>query len=262
MANKYLAREDAPFGADVWKALDAAMTEAARGQLAGRRLLHIEGPFGLGLKAVSLQDETTEDGLTMGRVLPLSLIQKPFTLGTRDLAGYERDGIVLNTRPVVEAAIAVAKQEDNLIFNGVSGIPGLLTVEGAQQQQLSAWEKVGMAADDIVKAITALDGAGFHGPYILALAPARYNLMFRRYPQGNQSEMEHVRTMVTEGIVKAPALEGGLLLASGRRYASLVLGQDMSIAFIGPAGGEIEFTISESLALRIRWPQAICVLKE
>jgi hypothetical protein len=38
------------------------------------------------------------------------------------------------------------------------------------------------------------------------------------------------------------------------------LGQDMSIAFIGPAGGEIEFMITESLALYIRRPQAICVL--
>jgi uncharacterized linocin/CFP29 family protein len=224
--------------------------------------LHVEGPFGLGLKAVSLQDEEAEDGLTTGRMLPLSLIQKPFTMGTRDLAGYEREGIVLDTRPVAEAAIAAARQEDDLIFNGASGAPGLLTVEGTQQQALSAWDEVGAAADDVIQAITALDDAGFHGPYTLALAPARYNLLLRRYPQGNQSEMEHVRTMVTDGIVKAPALEdGGLLLASGRHYASIVLGQDMSIAFIGPAGGEIEFVVSESLALYVRRPQALCVLE-
>ena len=262
MTNKYLARGDAPFGAEVWQALDTAMTEAAKGQLAGRRLLHVEGPYGLGLKAVSLQDEEAEDGLTTGRMLPLSLIQKPFTMGMRDLAGYEREGIVLDTRPVAEAAIAVARQEDDLIFNGASGVPGLLTAEGTHQQQLSDWDEVGAAADDVIRAITALDDAGFHGPYTLALAPARYNLLFRRYSQGNQSEIEHVRTMVTDGIVKAPILEaGGLLLASGRQYASIVLGQDMSIAFVGPAGGEIEFVVSESLALYIRRAQAICVLE-
>ena len=261
MANKYLAREDAPFGANVWEALDAAMKETAKGHLAGRRLLHVEGPFGLGLKAVPLRDEESADGLITGRMLPLSLIQKPFTVAARDLAGYEREGIVLPTRPVVDAAIAAARQEDDLIFNGAPGIPGLRTVEGAHRQQLAPWDAVGAAADDIIRAITVLDDAGIHGPYALALSPARYNLLFRRYPQGNQSEMEHVRTMVTEGIVKAPALEGGLLLAGGRRYASIVLGQDMSIAFIGPAGGEIEFVISESLALYVRRPQAICVLE-
>ena len=29
MANKYLAREDAPFGAEIWGVLDAAMKQAA-----------------------------------------------------------------------------------------------------------------------------------------------------------------------------------------------------------------------------------------
>jgi uncharacterized linocin/CFP29 family protein len=262
MANKYLAREDAPFGADVWKVLDAAAVEAAKGQLAGRRLLHVEGPFGLGLKAVPLQDEKSNGGPVTGRLLPLSLIYEPFTLGARDLASYEREGIALDTGPVAETAIAAARQEDSLIFSGVSGVPGLLTVKGAHQQDISAWDEVGTAANDVIQAITVLDDAGFHGPYTLALAPARYNLLFRLYLRGNQSEMDHVRKIVTGGVFKAPVLEsGGVLLASGRQYASIVLGQDMQVGFIGPAGSEIEFAISESLALYIRRPQAICVLK-
>jgi hypothetical protein len=35
----------------------------------------------------------------------------------------------------------------------------------------------------------------------------------------------------------------------------------MSIGFIGPVGAEYEFSISESLALRVRHPGAICVLQ-
>jgi uncharacterized linocin/CFP29 family protein len=52
-----------------------------------------------------------------------------------------------------------------------------------------------------------------------------------------------------------------LLLASGRQFASIVLGQDMSVGFIGPVGEDLEFSISESLALLIREPKAICALK-
>jgi uncharacterized linocin/CFP29 family protein len=152
--------------------------------------------------------------------------------------------------------------EDSLIFNGAQGVPGLLTVGGASEADLSTWDEVGQAADEIIQAITTLDNAGFHGPYSLALPPERYNLLFRLYPRGRFSEMEHIKTMVTDGVFKAPALEsGGVLLASGRQYASLVLGQDMSIGFIGPTGEELEFSISESLAPLIRQPQAICVLK-
>jgi uncharacterized linocin/CFP29 family protein len=263
MANKYLAREDAPFEAETWKVLDAAMMEAAKSQLVGRRLLHIEGPFGLGLKVVPLQDVEIEPGLIVSEFLPVLLIQKTFALGVRELASYEREGIALDTSAVREAAIESARLEDGLVFNGTPPLPGLLTVEGSNELKLSPWDEVGAAAEDIIKAVTTLDKAGFHGPYSLALAPSHYNLLFRRYPRGNFSEMEHVKAMVTEGVFKAPILEsGGVLLASGRQFASIVLGQDMTIGFIGPTGEEIEFSISESLAPLIRQPQAICVLKE
>ena len=263
MANKYLAREDAPIGSETWKVLDAAMMEAATSQLTGRRLLHIEGPFGLGLKVVPLQDAEVKSGLITSQVIPVSLIQTTFALGTRDLAAYERDGVSLDTSAVEQAAIECARLEDDLIFNGVGGTPGLLTAKGSNKLNLSAWNEVGMAAEDIIKAMTTLDNAGFHGPYSLALAPSRYNLLFRRYPRGNVSEMEHVKTMVTKGIFKAPTLKsGGVLLASGRQYASIVMGQDMTIGFIGPSGDKLEFSISESLVPLIRQPLAICVLSE
>lgn len=263
MANKYLAREDAPFGAETWKDLDAAMAAAAKSQLVGRRLLHIEGPFGLGLKVVPLQDTETKSGLITSQVLPVPLIQTTFTLRIRDLASYERDGVSLDTSAVAEAAITCARMEDELIFNGAPGIPGLLTAQSANTLKLSSWAEIGTAANDIIQAVTTLDNAGFHGPYALALAPSRYNLLFRRYERGNFSEMEHVKTIVTEGIFKAPVLKsGGVLLASGRQYAVIVLGQDMTIGFIGPAVDKLEFSVSESLVPFIRQPQAVCVLQE
>lgn len=263
MANKYLAREEAPFGSEVWEGLDAAMIEAAKSQLVGRRLLDIEGPLGLGLKVVPLQDAEIEPGLMASEVLPLFMIQKGFTLGVRDLANYEREKVSLDTSPVAEAAIECARLEDQLLFKGGPGAPGLLTAEGSNELKLSAWDEVGVAAEDIMKAITLLDDVGFHGPYALALAPGRYNLLFRLYPRGNRSEMEHLQTMVTKGVFKASILEsGGALLAPGRQYYSIVLGQDMSIGFIGPAGSKLEFLISESLTPRILKPPAICVLKD
>ncbi|HIC93077.1 MAG TPA: bacteriocin [Anaerolineae bacterium] len=225
MASKYLAREEAPIGPETWKALDAAMMEAAKGVLTGRRLLHIEGPYGLGLKAVPLQDAEMEAGLIASPVIPLSLIQTTFALGKRDLAAHERDGVSLDTTVVAQAAIECARLEDTLVFKGASGVPGLLTVEGSNALQLSSWDEVGKAAEDIIKAVTVLDGAGFHGPYCLALAPGRYNLLFRRYPRGPMTELEHLKMMVADGVFKAPILEsGGVLLASGRQFASFKSG--------------------------------------
>jgi len=77
------------------------------------------------------------------------------------------------------------------------------------------------------------------------------------------TELEHLRTIATDGVFKAPILKtGGVLLATGKQYASIVLGQDMTTGFIGPAGDALEFSITKSLALLVREPASICVLKE
>ena len=68
---------------------------------------------------------------------------------------------------------------------------------------------------------------------------------------------------MTGGVFKAPVLKtGGVLLATGKQYASIVIGQDMTTGFVGPVGDSLEFSISESLALLVRDPASICVLRE
>jgi uncharacterized linocin/CFP29 family protein len=260
MENNYLGRTDAPLSAATWKVLEATMIEAAKSQLSGRRLISIEGPFGFGLKVVPLSDCEIAEGVTVSPVIPVNLVTSTFFLNKRDLAASEKDPI-LDLDPVASAAITCARKEDGIIFSGIQDTPGLLGAEGSGSLALTKWDKIGTAADQIIKAVTLLDDAGFHGPYCMGLAPAQYNLLLRRYPQGDGTELEHVRTILGGDVVKAPVLKkGGVLLASGRQYCSLVIGQDMSISFNGPAGDALEFSISESLALLIRTPEAICVL--
>ena len=260
MENDYLGRSDSPISAGTWKLLDSAMIGAARSELAGRRLISIEGPYGFGLKAVPLSDCRTAEGISGSPVLPVNLVTGSFTLGKRDLAAAEQSRL-LDLEPVVCAAITCAAREDAIIFNGVQDSPGLLGAEGSASLALAKWDRVGAAADQIIKAVTLLDNAGFHGPYGMGLAPARYNLLLRRYPQGNGTELDHMRAILGGDVVKAPVLKkGGVLLASGPQYCSIILGQDMSIGYNGPAGDGFEFSITESLALLIREPEAICVL--
>ena len=262
MENSYLGRQDAPIAPETWAIIDNTMIGAAKSQLTGRRLLAIEGPFGFGLKVIPVSDVEIEDGIVGSTYVPVTQIESSFQLGKRDLAAYERDHVMLDTGAVACAAISCAAQEDKIIFSGLQGIPGLMTSGASSSQTLTKWDKVGNAADQIIDAVTKLDDAGFHGPYCMALAPAQYNLLYRRYPQGDGTELDHIRSIVTEGVVKAPGLKkGGILLASGQQYASLVLGQDMTVGYNGPVGDALDFFVTESLALLIRAPEAICVLK-
>ncbi|MDH7601549.1 MAG: family 1 encapsulin nanocompartment shell protein [Armatimonadota bacterium] len=267
MANKFLGREDAPIEEKTWKALDEAVIRTVKAQLSGRRLLEIEGPFGLHTKSVPLEDAVIEDGkvsVYAARVLPVPLMQTTFTLSARDLAAFEKTGFAFDCKEVVDAAAAIAQAEDVLVFEGSKtlGIEGLLTAKGTASVKLSSWQDVGAAANDIIKAVTALDEAGFHGPYALALAPSLYNLLQRVYPHGNLTEAQHIQSIVGSKVIKAPALkQGGVLIASGKQFASLVLAQDLMVGFIGPTGSGFEFQLSESLVPRIKVPSSICVLK-
>lgn len=260
MSHHFLGREDAPVAEGTWNTIDTVVTETAKSVLSGRKLLQVEGPFGFGLKAVPLGD-VLKGGLGTSGILPLVSVLRSFSLGKRDIASYERDNLPVNWEKVAMAAIESAKEEDSIIFRGTGQSQGLLNTKGSGSVSLSSWNTIGKAADDLIKAVTHLDEAGFHGPYSLALGPSRYNLLLRRYPQGG-TELEHMQTIVGDGVIKAPVLDdGGVLIASGKQYASVIIGQDLKAGFIGPTLEDLEFSLSESLALMVRAPKAICVLK-
>ena len=79
--------------------------------------------------------------------------------------------------PLVAATLDVAHMEDELIFKGSPRTAGLTSSKGTLSVSLADWGSVGAAQDDFIAAINALDAAGFHGPYAVALSPARYNLL-------------------------------------------------------------------------------------
>jgi uncharacterized linocin/CFP29 family protein len=263
MDTTFLGRDEAPLSARLWELLDGTMLGVARGELAGRRLLEIDGPYGLGLKSVPLADEEIEDGVYVSASLPITVVRRQFGLNVRDLAAFEREPASIDLGPLVEATREVVRKEDELVFRGSARTPGLVTDDRAVGAGLSDWSTVGVAQADLLAAVSALDEAGMHGPYALALAPRRYNLLLRRFETAAVSELDVVRTIATEGVVKAPALEdGGVLIQAGREFAHIVVGQDLSLGFVGPGAGGLEFFVSESLAVRILVPQAVCVLGE
>jgi uncharacterized linocin/CFP29 family protein len=267
MSSEFLQRSQAPIGASVWDKIDEAVVGAAGAQLAGRRLLEVEGPYGLGLTAISTgeQQASVQDAvsLSISPATPVPAIACSFTIPMRDIANFEATGLAFDLSKPAQAAMACARREDDLIFNGLAdlGVSGLLTHPGAARVALKQWTAPGDAFANVLEGVNALDANGLHGPYALALAPALYNGLFRLYPDGGPTEMEQMSALVTGGITKAPALtRGAVLLAVGKQFASLVLGQDLMAAYVGPRCGDLEFCLMESLALRVAVPGAVCVL--
>ena len=56
---RYLPREDAPFSDGVWETIERTVLGTARSQLAGRKLLGITGPMGLGVRTLERGEQAS-----------------------------------------------------------------------------------------------------------------------------------------------------------------------------------------------------------
>lgn len=109
----------------------------------------------------------------------------------------------------------------------------------------------------MLAAVTRLDEAGFRGPYALALEPALYNGLFRRYPGTDMLQLEHLKRLCTKGIYKAP-IQGGAVIDP--RVGKIILGQDLAAGYASQDGIHYQLYLTESLAFRLHDPHAVCTI--
>ncbi len=261
-----LNRDQAPFPGDIWTKIDTAAVTAAKSWLTARRFLDVEGPYGLGLTALEsgADDYCREPGpdeasAVISHAISVPMLRKSFRLSARRLAAHLDKGMPLSLASAEEAAEAVARREEEFIYFGHAdfGLQGLLNAAGHRQVQQHDWSDLDSALNDVLAAVTALDEAGFHGPYALALPPARYNNLFRHYEHTDLLQVEHLKSLCTNGVHKA-AIDRPVLV--DEHAGVLVLGQDLRVGYAGTDGIHYELFVCESLALRLDEPQAVCVL--
>ena len=254
------------FSAEIIKKIEEAAVSAARDILSGRRIIDVEGPYGLGLTTVEVgnddlcrQPGPDEASAVLSHALSLPMIYRRFSISKRRIASFEEMGQPLNLRPAEDAAQAVAMREEEFIYTGQPDfhLQGLLNADGRSTLQGGDWSSVDQVLDNVIAAVNILDGKGYRGPYGLALAPALYNNLFRRYPGSDLLQIEHLKRLCTRGIVKAN-IDGGVLVAND--VGSIVLGQDLQIAYLSPDAAHENFAVTESLVLKIEAADAICTI--
>lgn len=259
-------RLPSPLPPEIWTALDDTAVEAARARLTARRFLDIEGPFGLGLTAIEVGDDDPLPGagpdaadMALGQAVGVPIIRRSFALSTRRVAAYLDNNQPLDLSPVEDAAEAVADREEALIYQGqpAFNLYGLLTHPARQQLAGGDWADLSRALNDVLAAATKLDDAGFRGPYALALAPPLYNGLFRLYPGSDVQQLDHLKSLCTKGIYKAP-IEGGALIDP--RVGVVIVGQDLRTGYASQDGIHYRLFMTETLVLRIDDPAAVCTI--
>ncbi|HKY09399.1 MAG TPA: family 1 encapsulin nanocompartment shell protein [Candidatus Binatia bacterium] len=246
--------------------IEAAAVSAAQAVLSGRRIIDVEGPYGIGLTTVEVgnDDRCREPGpdeasAVVSHALSVPMIYRRFAISKRRIAAFREMGQPLNLKAAEDAAQAVAAREEEFIYHGQPdfNLSGLLNAAGRQTIKGGNWDNVDEVLDDVITAVNMLDSRGYRGPYGLSLAPGLYNNLFRRYPGSDLLQIEHLKRLCTRGIVKAD-IEGGVLIA--RDVGSIVLGQDLQVSYLASDAAHEHFAISESLILKIEAPDAICTI--
>lgn len=264
----YLNREATGLPAEIWGKIDAAAVRAAKDILTGRRFLDLQGPHGIGLTAIELGADNfcrepgpEEAGAVMSRAISVPMLRKSCRLSIRRIEAHRHMGQPLDLSAVEDAAEAVARREEEFIYYGQSefGLEGLLTAKDRNAVKCTDWTKVEQALNDVLSGVDALDKAGFHGPYALALSPDHYNNLFRRYEGTDMLQLDHLRRLCELGVYKAP-IEGAVLIDA--HAGRLVLGQDIATGFSANDGINYHLFVSESIALLLDEPKAVCTLTD
>ncbi|NLX35458.1 MAG: bacteriocin family protein, partial [Chloroflexi bacterium] len=104
--------------------------------------------------------------------------------------------------------------------------------------------------------------AGVDGPFALVLSPAMFARLASLMSHGRR-ELDMVSKLVEAGLFQSRSMPDDqvLLLSPQPWNMDLVVGQDIVTSYLGNEGLDHRFRVFETLVLRVKRPEAACVLK-
>lgn len=267
MSTNLLRRELAPIIPEAWSAIDQEARRVLKLNLAGRKLVDFDGPFGWTYAAVNLgklesipHEPFPDVEVGRRRVQPLIEIRTPFKLALRELDDIARGSQDPDLDHVRAAAERIALAEDNAIFNGYlqAGITGIIGASTHDPVTLPPTGADYPAA--VVRARERLREAGIDGPYALALGNGAYSELSQAAVDGYPIRKRIEGQIIDGPIVRAPSIDGGVLLSLRGGDFTLTVGQDLSIGYVAHDRKEVELFITESFTFRVLEPLAAIAL--
>ena len=260
-----LHRELAPISDAAWAQIEEETTRTLKRYLAGRRVVDVNAPGGVALSAVGTGHlksiAAPGDGVLARQreVRALVEIRVPFELDRQQIDDVERGSNDSDWQPAKDAAQKIAYAEDRAIFEGyaAAGIGGIR--QGTSNPIMALPADVRQYPDAIAQALSQLRLAGVNGPYSVVLGAAAYTALAETSDNG-YPVLDHVKKLVKDEIIWAPALEGAFVLTTRGGDFDLHIGQDVSIGYLGHTDSVVRLYLQETFTFMLLTSEAVVAL--
>ena len=260
-----LHRELAPISDAAWSDIEEETTRTLKRHLAGRRVVDVHSPGAVGLSAVGtghLKTIAAPSGGILARqreVKALVEFRVPFELDRQQIDDVERGANDSDWQPAKDAAKKLAFAEDRAIFEGypAANIGGIR--QGTSNPIIPLPGDVRHYPDAIAQALNQLRLVGVNGPYSVLLSADAYTALAETSDNG-YPVLEHVKKLVKDEIIYAPAITGAFVLTTRGGDFDLHIGQDVSIGYLGHTDSVVRLYLQETLTFLLLTTEAAVAL--
>src|SRR5262249_55073207 len=228
-------------------------TRTLRRRLAARRVVDVQGPGGVGLSAVGtghLTKITAPGNGILARqrdVKALVEFRVPFELDRQQIDDVERGANDSDWQPAKDAAQKIAYAEDRAVFEGYAAASIVGLREGNSNPAMTLPADVRHYPDAIAQALSQLRLVGVNGPYSVLLGADAYTALAESSDNG-YPVLEHIRKLVKEEIIWAPAIAGAFVLTTRGGDFGLHIGQDISIGYLSHTDTAVRLYLQETFS--------------
>jgi uncharacterized linocin/CFP29 family protein len=225
----------------------------------------VQAQGGTGLSAVGtghLQKITAPREGILARqreVKALVELRVPFELERQAIDDVDRGASDSDWQPAKDAARKIAFAEDASVFEGyaAAGIVGIR--KGTSNPIVTLPADVREYPEAIAQALSRLRLVGVNGPYSVLLGAEAYTALAETSDHG-YPVLEHVKRLVKDQIIWAPAIEGAFVLTTRGGDFALHIGQDVSIGYSSHTDTAVQLYLQETFTFLLLTAEAAVAL--
>jgi uncharacterized linocin/CFP29 family protein len=186
-------------------------------------------------------------------------LRAPFELDRQAIDDVDRGANDSDWQPAKDAARKIAFAEDGSVFEGYAAANIVGIRKGTSNPTLTLPADVREYPEVIAQALSRLRLVGVNGPYSVILSADAYTALTETSDHG-YPVLDHVKRLVKDQIIWAPAIEGAFVLTTRGGDFALHIGQDVSIGYSNHTNTAVQLYLQETFTFLMLTAEAAVAL--